>query len=76
MIKKRSAKITQNRFFTAAGLGIELLATSGEICAQDLVEEQAVLKQAVFQHLPGHGDQLALSKIKSEISQNARGNFC
>jgi hypothetical protein len=42
MIKKRSTKNnTQNRFFTAAGLGIDLLAASGEICVQDLVEEQA-----------------------------------
>jgi len=64
MIKKRSTKNTQNRFFTAAGLGIDLLAASGEICIQDLVEEQAVVKQAVFQHLSGQGDLLALEQSK------------
>jgi hypothetical protein len=41
MIKKRSTKNTQNRFFTAAGLGMALLAASGEMSAQDIVEEQA-----------------------------------
>ena len=64
MIKKRSTKNMQNRFFTAAGIGIDLLAASGEICAQDLVEEQAVVKQAVFQRLPGPGDRLALEQSK------------
>ena len=41
MIKKRSTKNTQNRFFTAAGLGMALLAASGEISAQDSVDVQA-----------------------------------
>ena len=41
MIKQRSTKKTQSRFFTAAGFGIALLAASGEISAQDIVEEQA-----------------------------------
>ena len=42
MIKQRSAKNTQSFFFTAAGLGIALLAASGQISAQDIVEEQVV----------------------------------
>ena len=41
MIKQRITKKTQSRFFTAVGLGIALLAASGEISAQDIVEEQA-----------------------------------
>ena len=41
MIKQRSTKKTQSCFFTAAGLGIALLAASGEISAQDVVEDQA-----------------------------------
>ena len=41
MTKERITKKTESRFFTAVGLGIALLAASGEICAQDLLEEQA-----------------------------------
>ena len=42
MIKQRSTKKTQSIFFIAAGLGISLLAASGEINAQDLVDDQGV----------------------------------
>jgi putative copper export protein len=41
MKKDRSTKNTHSRFSTAACFGIALLATSGEINAQDIVEEQA-----------------------------------
>ena len=40
MTKERSTIKTQSRFLTAAGLGIALLAASGEISAQDIVEDQ------------------------------------
>ena len=42
MIKQRSTKKTQSFFFIAAGFGIALLAASGEINAQDLVDDQGV----------------------------------
>ena len=42
MIKQRSTKNTQSIFFIAAGFGIALLAASGEINAQDLVDDQGV----------------------------------
>ena len=45
MIKQRSTKKTQSRF-TAAGLGIALFAASGEISAQDIVEDQAAPVQS------------------------------
>ena len=41
MIKQRSKKKTKKSFSTAAGLGIALLAASGQISAQDIVEEKA-----------------------------------
>ena len=41
MIKQRGTKGTQSFFFTTAGFGIALLAASGQISAQDIVEEQA-----------------------------------
>lgn len=40
MTKERITKKTQSRFLTAAGLGIALFAASGEISAQDRVEDQ------------------------------------
>ena len=46
MIKQRSTKKTQSRFSTAAGLGIALLAASGQISAQDVVEDQAAPVQS------------------------------
>ena len=42
MIKQRSTKNTQSIIFIAAGFGIALLAASGEINAQDLVDDQGV----------------------------------
>ena len=46
MIKQRSTKKSQSFFFIAAGFGIALLAASGEISAQDVVEEQAAPVQS------------------------------
>ncbi len=45
-MKQRSTKKTHSRFFTAAGLGIALLAASGQISAQDVVEDQAAPVQS------------------------------
>jgi hypothetical protein len=46
MIKEQNTKKTQSHFFTAVGLGIALLAASGEISAQDAVDDQVVPAQA------------------------------
>jgi len=46
LIKQRSTKETQRFFFIAAGFGIALLAASGQISAQDIVEEQAAPVQS------------------------------
>jgi len=46
MIKQSSTIKTQSRFSTAAGLGIALLAASGQISAQDIVEDQAAPVQS------------------------------
>ena len=40
MIKERMTKKTQSRFSATVCLGVTLLAVSGEISAQDIVEEQ------------------------------------
>jgi len=46
MIKQRSTKKSQSFFLIAAGFGFALLAASGEISAQDVVEDQAAPVQS------------------------------